>query len=341
MGTAERKPRILLIDDDPDLLKMLEMGLGPDYEVVTTSHPRQGLEVFAQGDFDLVITDVVMPELSGFEVMRKVKEASELTEVILLTGKEPHRIKMAVNALQDGAHDYLMKPVRLRDLKATVRKALEKQRLRMEDKRALHELIRMAHTDYLTGLSNRNHFCSQLKLEFERSKRHGRSLGCVVFDVDKYKRVNDEYGHGCGDWVLQRLAAVIKRNCRITDLKCRYGGDEFILILPETGQSGTVALAEKLRCLIEDQVFDFLDRPLRITISLGAAVYADANLRSPEELVHRADTALLAAKREGGNRIRFFDDQCPLHPFPVRSFEVTESSPAAYRIPNEFDTLGR
>jgi two-component system cell cycle response regulator len=265
------------------------------------------LEAFAQGNFDLVITDVMMPGLSGFEVLRQVKERSELVEVILLTGELPDKVRPAVMALQDGAHDYLIKPVSLLDLKATVQRALDKQRQRMESKQRLQELIERAHTDYLTGLSSRSHFGSQLSLEFARSRRHSHPLGCLVFDVDRYKQVNDEYGHGCGDLVLQRLGALVMRGCRSTDLKCRYGGDEFVIILPETDEHGSIVFAEKLRSLVEREGFDFGDQTLNITISIGVANYQGQDLNSPEELIEAADTALLAAKRAGKNCVCSFN----------------------------------
>jgi len=124
--TTRRKPRILLVDDDLNLLNMLEMGLRADYDVVSVFDPKRALEVFEQGNFDVVITDVIMPKLSGFEVLRRVKETSELVEVILLTGELPDKARPAITALQNGAHDYLTKPVSLLELKATVQRALQK-----------------------------------------------------------------------------------------------------------------------------------------------------------------------------------------------------------------------
>ena len=304
--TLRRRPTILLVDDNRQLLNMLEAGLRGDYEVVSVFDPKRALEVFEQGNFDVVITDVMMPELSGFEVLRTVKETSELVEVILLTGELPDKVRPAVTALRDGAHDYLIKPVSLLELRATVQKALEKQRRRMENKQRLQELIQRAHTDYLTGLSNRSYFCSQLNLEFERSRRHGHRLGCLIFDVDRYKKVNDEYGHGCGDLVLQRLGTLVLKKSRSTDLKCRYGGDEFVVVLPETDEVGSRIFAEKLRSLVETEVFDFADQAAKITISLGVATFQDKNFHSPEELIQAADTALLSAKREGGNCVRSY-----------------------------------
>jgi diguanylate cyclase (GGDEF)-like protein len=125
--------------------------------------------------------------------------------------------------------------------------------------------------------------------------------------VDRYKQVNDEYGHGCGDLVLQRLGALVMRSCRSTDLKCRYGGDEFVLILPETDEQGSIVFAEKLRSLVEREAFDFADQTLNITISIGVANYQGQDLNSPEQLIEAADTALLAAKRAGKNCVCSFN----------------------------------
>jgi diguanylate cyclase (GGDEF)-like protein len=261
----------------------------------------------------------MMPRVSGFEILKTVKETSELIEVILLTGELPDKVKPAVAALQNGAHDYLIKPVSISELKLTVHNALEKQRHRMESKHSLQELIRAANTDYLTGLSSRSHFCSQLNLEFELSKRHDRSLSCLVFDVDGFKKINDELSHRCGDLVLQGLGALLTSNSRVTDLKCRYGGDEFVLILPETDEVGSMRFAEKLRCLVEKERFDLVQRPFSITISLGIATYWGRNFHSADELIHAADMALILAKREGRNCIRFFRTMPSLVPSSVSS----------------------
>jgi diguanylate cyclase (GGDEF)-like protein/putative nucleotidyltransferase with HDIG domain len=305
--SARRRPTILLVDDDLNLLNMLETGLRSDFDVVSIFHPKRALEVFEQGNFDVVITDVVMPETSGFEILRKFKEMNERVEVILLTGELPDKVSPAVAAMRNGAHDYLIKPVSLVELKATVQMALDKQRQRMENKQRLQELIQRAQTDYLTSLTNRSYFSTQLNLEFERSRRHAHCLSCLIFDVDRYKQVNDQYGHSCGDLVLKRLGALVMSACRSTDLKCRYGGDEFVLVLPETDEPGSMVFAEKLRSLVEREGFDFADQPFNITISVGVANYQGNNLGSPEELIEAADTALLAAKRAGGNCVYSFN----------------------------------
>src|SRR5437773_1578163 len=305
MSEKNRKAKILVIDDNPDILGMLEIGLHNEFDVIAISQPEKALDIVKADDIDLVITDIMMPPFSGFEILRRVKEANELIEVILLTGEAPDQAKPAVSAIQGGAHDYLLKPVNLWELKAAIRSALEKQQLRMENKRILQELVRIANADYLTGLSNQRSFFSLYSQEFERSVRYRRSLSCIFLDVDKFKTINDRYGHRCGDLILERIGNVLIKHTRVSDIKCRYGGDEFVVVLPEGNQEGTECLAEKIRHLTENELFDFADQPLKVTVSLGVSVYEVGSHQPASNLLNAADLALLSAKHAGGNRVVF------------------------------------
>lgn len=298
----QKKANLLIIDDDSNILNMLELGLQDEFDVVAMFQPDKALEVLKSRDFDLVITDIMMPYVSGFEILRSVKETSELIEVILLTGELPDRARPAVTFLQNGAHDYLLKPVKLCELKVAIEKALEKQQLRMENKRIMAELVRQANTDPLTKLSNRRHFHTQFYMEFERSRRYHRPLGCLVLDIDKFKQVNDRYGHRYGDWVLERVGDIVNKCSRASDLKCRYGGDEFVLVLPEADRDGVVAMAEKLRQKIDQESYELPEQSFKVTASMGVAALEDGNFQSGDDLIDAADLASLAAKRGGGNR---------------------------------------
>jgi two-component system cell cycle response regulator len=300
------KPAVLIVDDDPSVVRMLEMGLAEEYEIIPVFDPAQAINVFSETAVDIVVSDIKMPGLSGFDILRSVKAANPLVEVILLTGELPDKSRPAVNALQSGAHDYLMKPVSMRVLKAAIQQALAKQRQQLEDKRKLQELLRRANTDFLTGLSNRHHFQAQVKLEFERSHRYERSLSCLLLDVDDFKKINDEFGHCAGDQVLQRLGQLFGKHLRSSDLKCRYGGEEFVVILPEADSEVAATVAEKMRRLIMKESFEFRDPPLQITASIGMATSQRRNFASAEELIRAADLAMLQAKREGRNCVRAY-----------------------------------
>jgi len=298
------KPAVLIVDDDPSVVRMLEMGLADEYEIIPVFEPAQTINVFSETAIDVVVSDIKMPGLSGFDILRSVKAANPLVEVILLTGELPDKSRPAVNALQSGAHDYLVKPVGIRVLKAAIQQALAKQRQQLEDKRKLQELLRRANTDFLTELSNRHHFQAQVQLEFERSDRYERSLSCLLLDIDDFKKINDEFGHCAGDQVLQRLGQLFGKHLRSSDLKCRYGGEEFVVILPEADSGVAATVAEKMRRLIAKESFEFGGPPLTITASIGMATSQRKNFASAEELIRAADLAMLQAKREGRNCVR-------------------------------------
>jgi two-component system, cell cycle response regulator len=311
MRTGNRKANILVIDDNPDVLGMLERGLYHDYNVVAISQPEKASDIVKSDDIDLVITDIMMSPVSGFEILRRVKEVNEIIEVILLTGEAPDKIKPAVSAMQSGAHDYLLKPVNLTELKEAIRSALGKQQWRMEKKQLLLELVRMRDTDCLTGLSNQRSFFSQFSEEFQRSLRYQRTLGCVFLDVDKFKAINQRYGHFRGDQVLERIGNVLIKHTRGSDITCRYSGDEFVVVMPEADQQGARGLAEKLRQLIATELYNFADQPLKVTVSLGVSVYEVGSPQSAESLLSAADAALLSAKRAGGDCVVFKDIDGP------------------------------
>jgi two-component system, cell cycle response regulator len=301
MSEKNGKANILVIDDNPDILHMLKTGLHNDFNVIALSQPEKALDRVKSDDIDVVITDIMMLPVSGFEILRRVKEFDEIIEVILLTGEAPDKARPAVNAMQGGAHDYLLKPVNLRELKGAIESALAKQKLRIENKRLLQELERMANTDCLTGLSNQRSFFSLYSQEFERSVRYGRSLGCMFLDVDKFKRINDRYGHLCGNQVLERIGNVLIEHTRVSDIKCRYEADEFVVVLPESNQEGIWTMAEKLRYVIQNEIYVFADQPVKVTASVGISVYKDGRHQSAKSLLNAADLALISAKQAGGN----------------------------------------
>ena len=269
--------------------------------------PSNVFDEIAAAKIDIVVSDIMMPGITGFEILRFLKETDPLVEVILLTGELPDKAKPALNAVRSGAFDYLLKPVSMSELKSTIQMALANQRRHMEDREKLYELTRRANTDYLTGLSNRHHFEIQAKREFERSDRYQRSLTCIVFDIDGFKSINDSFGHRVGDMVLQKLGELLRIHFRASDLKCRFGGEEFVLIMPETNEDVAPNVAEKLRRLVAKESFPLEDVQFRVTVSVGVATLVRKNFPSLEELIHGADLALLKAKSEGRNCVRCAD----------------------------------
>lgn len=300
------KPNILIVDDEINLARKLEMALRHEYHVISTHQPDRALEIFHNGDFDLVISDIQMPKLSGFEILRAVKETNPLIEVILLTGEIPDRAEPTGKALQRGANDYLLKPVRIRELKEAIQSALKNQRHFLENKRNFQELVHLAYTDSLTGLLNRHYFESQFNFEFERSERYDRPLSCVILDIDDFKRINNAFGHRAGDQVLKLIGDLLLQHFRSSDLKCRYGGEEFVLLTPEADKEVAITIAEKLRRSVSKEMFAFTGIPFRVAGSLGVATCWRKNFKSASDLFHAAELALMKAKQEGKNCVRVY-----------------------------------
>jgi two-component system cell cycle response regulator len=303
------KARVLLVEDDPvqanATKKILQIG---GYEVLWSQDGVNAIKSVKMLKPDIILLDVVLPGLDGYEVCRllKVDESTRGIPVIMLTVKKELADK--ISGLHIGADDYLPKPYNELELNARIyaslrTKALQDE-LRMKNEQ-LEELLgkveNMAITDALTGLYNRRRFHDVLAKECERSKRYRTPFSLVVLDIDHFKKVNDEYGHQTGDSVLKEISNIIMNNIREIDTACRVGGEEFMLILPNTEKEIAVKGIERLRDAIERHLFAGMDRP--ITVSMGIAGLPDAGAENEDGLIRCADYALYKAKQNGRNRI--------------------------------------
>jgi two-component system, cell cycle response regulator len=287
--------RLLLVDDDVESLAVARARLAADQiEISCATGGRAGLEAAKSQHPDLILLDLDMPDMTGFDVCRILKADPELCmiPVLFLSGSGTPGDK--VRGLDLGAVDYITKPFDDFELKARVRAAIRTKQLQ-------DLLIEHAHIDPLTGLPNRRALMDRLQMEWARMQRHGGELSFIMADIDYFKRVNDTYGHSIGDKVLQEVARAIARQCRESDLAARYGGEEFAVVVPNEGISSAVHLAERCRQEIEKVNLPVKGEPIRPTASLGVA---DAvGVPSAELLVDRADQALYRAKAAGRNRV--------------------------------------
>lgn len=288
------KQRVLIIDDSPPIHLLIRARLsGEPVELVGVENGAAGLKLVREQSFDLVLLDVEMPQLSGFDVCGQLKSdpATASIPVIFLTGAATteHKIK----GLELGAVDYVTKPFDPAELRARVRAAL---RLKF-----LFDLLgRKAQIDGLTGLWNRQYFDARL-LEYESlARRTGHPLACLMVDVDGFKSVNDTWGHSFGDEVLRAVASTLTDVVRMEDNVCRYGGEEFVLLLPNTSVSGAVTLAERIRERVADIALLRNAKPVTVTASIGVAGFDPT---AGVSMTDRADAALYTAKRDGRNRV--------------------------------------
>ena len=286
--------KVLIADDDPEFRHILarrvaRLGLS----VKDVEDGTAALEMVRRQRFDVLVLDLYMPGATGLEVVEEAHKTDPMTQAILLTASAS--VETAVEALRVGVYDYLTKPLEsLATFELSLTRALEHRYLIQENARLFEEIRRLALTDPLTGLYNRRKLDEVLELEVERARRYGRPLSLIMLDMDQMKSINDRFGHPAGDEVLRRVAQAIRSQVRRVDLPTRYGGDEFLVVLPESKVEEANRIAERIRQeIIKTSLPD-----IPATASAGVAGW-DAGLESPEAFISLVDQALYASKRSG------------------------------------------
>jgi two-component system cell cycle response regulator len=301
---AVSRGSVLVVDDSRLVRTVVSKHLkAAGFSVDEADNGQTAMHTLSKGSYDVIITDLKMPELDGFGVLAAVKRLGLSVEVIILTGAHAQDMSSAVRALRLGAHDYLTKPPASADeVILTVERAVEKKRLRDENKRLLHELECQSRTDALTGVPNRRSFDQALVQETARARRYGSALGVVVLDIDHFKKINDTHGHHGGDEVLRAFAKTVAGELREGDVLFRYGGEEFVALLPYADQAGAVKAAERLVKAVGASPVRVGSAMVNVTTSAGVAALAGSDADGLS-MVARADNALYEAKRNGRNRV--------------------------------------
>jgi diguanylate cyclase (GGDEF)-like protein len=314
-GDVAPPPRVLIVDDHPDNVEVIRARLeASGYRTTSAADGEEALRLVREEPPDLILLDVMMPKVSGMEVAREVKGSKELPFIPIIMQTALDSTEMKVEGLGAGADDYITKPINFAELEARVRSMLRIKELhdavekRERDlARANLELQRMAITDGLTGLYNRRHIEERLREMFDHSQRLHEPISVVLFDLDHFKSVNDTHGHQAGDEVLKQLAHLLRSVARDIDRVGRYGGEEFMAILPGTVLDAAVTFAERARQELEGYEFTFDGGTLRRTMSCGVAGWPHPRIRHRDELVKAADDALYVAKAQGRNRVVRFE----------------------------------
>jgi two-component system cell cycle response regulator len=303
------KAKILLVEDDRLQAKITKDYLETSgYEVIWVENGKSAIKTAKTQYVDLILLDLILPDLDGNEVARwlKLNEDTRGTPIIILTVKSSTMEK--VTSLEAGADDYLPKPYNEIELNARIYACLRTKTLQNElrgKNRQLEEVLlrveTLAVTDPLTELFNRRRFEATLEKEFSRTIRYQSPTSCLMIDIDHFKKINDEYGHHAGDVVLKEIAQVIKSCVREIDTVARWGGEEFIVLLPETKKERALQAASRILKVISEHKISGISG--HISVSIGLASVPDPSIDTGEKLIHASDLALYEAKAKGRNRI--------------------------------------
>lgn len=293
------KPSILIVDDTRLNIKIMTDILGSFYNLFCATSGKQALEIVASKKVDLILLDVIMPEMDGYEVCKKLKNDHHTQNIPVIFISAMTNVEDETMGLEIGAIDYIFKPVSPPILKARVRNHLELKACRdIFEKQSL--------MDGLTGIANRHYFDQVFNQEWRRALRNQKPLSIVFLDIDFFKKYNDHYGHLAGDECLRKVGNALKKSIlRASDLVARYGGEEFIIVLPETSQVDAVKVGERVRRDIKALMITHIMSEVSdyVTVSLGVSTVIPEKDMVPAHLIAKADEALYQAKRKGRDRV--------------------------------------
>jgi two-component system cell cycle response regulator len=300
---AGRDGAILIVDDRPLACERLLGMLAGEHRVDVEPNPTEALFHAAEGSYDVIIVSLALEQFDGLRLCSQLRSLERTRNVPILAIADGENTTRLVRGLEIGVNDYLTRPLDRHELLARVRTQIRKKRYTERLRDNVQMSIEMAITDALTGLYNRRYMESHVGTLVEQASSRGKPLTVLVLDIDYFKSINDTFGHDAGDDVLREFALRIKKAIRGIDLACRYGGEEFVVVMPETDMAVATIVAERLRWRIASEPFAVAQgtRPVEVTISIGIAALGCGD--TPATVLKRADQALYRAKRAGRNRV--------------------------------------
>ncbi len=301
--------KVLLVDDDSVQSKQILSKLNETYETHLVEDPEKALSVAKEGAFDVIIISTFLADMDGLRLASHLKTQEETRNVPILVFVDEDEHHVMLKALEMGINDYLTAPVDKNEMAVRVRTQLRRKRYQDALKSQYQKSVSMALTDGLTGLYNRHYLNAHLGNMVKQSLKNERKFALMIMDMDHFKSVNDTYGHDAGDMVLKQLATLITRAARATDLAARFGGEEFVVLMPETDPNASLGAANRMREMVENTPFTIgPDKTIHLTISIGISNLISTG-DSAENLIKRADEALYSAKHGGRNMVK----AAPLH----------------------------
>jgi two-component system cell cycle response regulator len=299
-----RNGRVLVVDDRPASYERLVTMLTAEHAVDVEPDPNEALFHAAEGEYDLMIVSLALANFDALRLCSQVRSLERTRNLPMLAISEADNNTRLVRGLEIGVNDYLLRPVDRNELLARVRTQIRKKRFSERLRDNAQKSIELAITDALTSLYNRRYMESHLSTLIDQAIGRGKPLSVLIVDIDYFKAINDTHGHDAGDDVLREFALRIRKSIRGIDLACRYGGEEFVVVMPETDLAVATMVAERLRRRIATEAFKIEQgqKTVDVTISIGIAALNDAK-DNAATVLKRADQALYRAKREGRNRV--------------------------------------
>jgi two-component system cell cycle response regulator len=299
-----KEGRILIVDDRKSSYERLAAMLSDEHMVDVEPDPAAALFRAAEGNYELIIASLSLENFDGLRLCSQLRSLDRTRNMPILALCEPDDNARLMRGLEIGINDYLLRPIDTHELHARVRTQIRRKRYTERLRDNVQMSIEAAITDGLTGLHNRRYMESHLGKLVEQAAARGKPLAVLVLDIDFFKSINDNHGHDCGDDVLREFAIRVRKSIRGIDLACRMGGEEFVVVMPETDMAVAATVAERLRRKIASEPFPIEQgkKKIDVTISIGIAAMETSH-DSAARLLKRADQALYRAKRDGRNRV--------------------------------------
>ncbi len=303
VGHNQSKPRLLLVDERPNSAERIGRMLQSEYQIDVTPDPQVGFFQAVEKNYDCVLITTGFANFDPLRICSQLRSLDRTRFLPILLIAEPGEDERIMRALELGVNDFMVRPLDPQELTARLRTQVRRKRYNEALRQSVVQTIEMAVTDGLTGLHNRRYLDNHMTTLFDRATQRKRPLSFLITDIDRFKSVNDTYGHDGGDDVLREFALRLRRQVRGADLVCRYGGEEFVVAMPDTDAAIAARVAERVRAAIENEPFILPGGvKINVTTSVGVASMI-AGHDSMADLIKRADRALYEAKNGGRNRV--------------------------------------
>ncbi len=300
---TESKPEVLLIDERDSVYERFSSVLRDHAKLHHVANPQDGLFAAAEGNYDCVILSADLQDFDPLRVCSQIRSLNRTRFLPIILSSDIENDAFISRALELGVNDYVIRPVDKNEFIARLRTQVRRKHYHDGLRSNVAESIELAVTDGLTGLHNRRYLDTHLQTLVERARDRGRELSLLITDIDKFKAINDTHGHDAGDDVLRQFAQRLRQNVRGMDLACRYGGEEFVIVMPDTSAGLAVEVAERVRESVEEMAFASGDKELQVTTSVGVATLNRESNDDMKDLLKQADQALYEAKNGGRNKV--------------------------------------